>query len=231
MLPFKDIYKKAIDLFDDPIIQRAYVEDTVRWEKLMYPYLLNGVDQFTNPTSISMLLQDVTPPSGQIEVFEGNGGATYSVSGSFVPQEGSDLSFIAGGRYDKGAVFENGTVTFSKEVPIGAKCSIEWYFPGCFNTDFSSASTSTVSGGIIKHNVESILARAVVLTWATNEQNFLLDIKNVLTDSDFKVYSPANSIKAKVEWVEKIRMEHDTLMTNFGWALLSRKYHGGRFYG
>ena len=41
-LSFKSIYEKAINLFDDPIIQRADVEDTVRWEKLMYPHLENA---------------------------------------------------------------------------------------------------------------------------------------------------------------------------------------------
>ena len=52
-LSFKSIYEKAINLFDDPIIQRAYVEDTVRWERLMYPHLENGINQFSNPTKIA----------------------------------------------------------------------------------------------------------------------------------------------------------------------------------
>ena len=67
--------------------------------------------------------------------------------------------------------------------------------------------------------------------WATDEQNFLLDIKNVLTDTDFKIYSPANSIRAKVEWKKSIEYEFDTLKTNLGWELFSRKHHGGSYYG
>ena len=91
MLLFKDIYNKAVNLFDDPIIQKAYVEDTVRWEKLMYPYLQNGVALFVNPTKIAYLLIDQTPPQGKFELFEGNGTDTYTLSTT--PIEDSDFSF------------------------------------------------------------------------------------------------------------------------------------------
>ena len=37
MLAFTDIYNKAINLFDDPIILKSYMEDSIRWEKMMYP--------------------------------------------------------------------------------------------------------------------------------------------------------------------------------------------------
>ena len=230
MLAFKTIYDKAINLFDDPIIQKAYVEDTVRWEKLMYPYLENGIPLFINPTRISYLLVDQTPPKGKLDLFEGNNTATYYLTST--PEENSDFSFLINGVNDYGAVYEpsNNSVTFSKVVPEGNTCSVEWYYPGCFNTDFSSAASPNVSASVIAYRVKEILSRALVLNWATDEQNFLLDIKNVLTDTDFKVYSPANSVRAKVEWKNNIEKEFDTLMNNLGWELYSRKFHGGRYY-
>lgn len=231
MLLFKDIYNKAVNLFDDPIIQKAYVEDTVRWEKLMYPYLQNGVALFVNPTKIAYLLIDQTPPQGKFELFEGNGTDTYTLSTT--PIEDSDFSFMIDGVYDYGANYDSTTqkVKFSKNVPAGSQCSVEWYYSGKFNTDFKSAASPTVPASVIAYKVKEILSRALVLNWATDEQNFLLDIKNVLTDTDFKIYSPANSIKAKVEWKKSIEYEFDTLKNNLGWELFSRKHHGGSYYG
>lgn len=230
MLEFKTIYDKAINLFDDPIIQKAYFEDTVRWEKMMYPYLENGIPLFVNPTRVSYLLVDQTQPTGEFELFEGNGGAQYALHST--PVDKSDFSFLINGINDYGATYNpsDNSVTFSKEVPAGSKCSVEWYYPGCFNTDFSKAASPSVSAAVIAYRVKEILSRALVLNWATDEQNFLLDIKNVLTDTDFKLYSPANSVRAKVEWKKTIEYEFDTLKNNLGWELYSRKYHGGNYY-
>lgn len=230
MLEFKTIYNKAINLFDDPIIQKAYVEDTVRWEKLMYPYLENGVVLFNSPTKIAYLLTNQTSPDGSIQIFEGNGTATYELSTT--PKAGSDFSFIINGLYDYMAQYDESTnsVTFSKPVSVGSKCSVEWYYPGCFNTDFAKAATPTAPADVIAFKVKEILSRALVLNWATNEQNFLLDIKNLLTDTDFKLYSPANSVRAKVEWKKSIEWEFDTMKNNLGWELYDRKQHGGNFY-
>ena len=231
MISYKDIYKRAIKLFDDPIIQKAYVEDKVRFHKLMYPHLMNGLDLFNNPSSVSLALLDQTDPVGQLETLVGDGGDTYTLT--ITPAEGSDMSYIVNGVYDKKASYdpENHTVTFSKVVPEGIPCSVEWYSCGCFNTDFTSVQSPTMSASAISAKVTDILARALVLNWATEEQNYLLDIKNILTDTDFKLYSPANSIRAKCEWVNKVQNDFDTLTNKFSWNLYSRAKHGGRYYG
>lgn len=230
-LTFKSIYEKAINLFDDPIIQRAYVEDAVRFERLMYPHLENGVNQFSNPTKIAYLLIDQKLPTGQVETFVGNGSAEYSVSEGFSPEEGAEFSFHIGNQYDIAAKYENGVVAFSKEIPEGTVCGVEWYSAGQFNTDFKEAASSTTSADVITYKVRDILARALVIAWATNEENYMLDIKNILQDSDFKLYSNANSIRAKVEWLNQLKFQLDSLTTKLAWDVVSRKYHGGNYYG
>lgn len=230
-LTFKSIYEKAINLFDDPIIRRSYIEDTVRWERQMYPHLENGINQFSNPTKIAYLLVDQKLPSGQVEVFDGNGTAVYNVSADFVPEEGAEFSFRIGTQYDHAARYDNGVVTFSREVPAGSKCGIEWYSPGQFNTDFREAASATTPANVIAYKVRDILARALVLAWATNEEDFLLDIRRNLNDTDFKLYSEANSIRSKVEWVNQLKFQLDSLTTKLAWDVVSRKYHGGNYYG
>lgn len=230
MILFKDIYEKAIDLFDDPVIKRAYVEDKVRWYKMMYKYLKNGIGMVNNPTSIAYALLDKTEPHGQIDVFTGNGTAVYSVESGFIPEDGCEFSFLINGRCDKGS-YQGGVVTFSRPVREDEKCSVEWYAPGMINGDFSDCASSTVSGGVISAILEDILADALVLAWATKEQNIVIEIRNVLQDTDFKLYSPANSIKAKISWLESIRFNFNTQINKLGWNLLSRKYSGGKYYG
>ena len=55
--------------------------------------------------------------------------------------------------------------------------------------------------------------------WADKEQNFMLDIRNLLNDTDFKLHSPANSLKSKMDWVNSLRFEIYTLQTKLDWDL------------
>ena len=216
MILFKEIYGKAITLFDDPDIQRAYYEDTVEWEKTMLPYLENYAVLFTK---------------GVLETFDGNGSDSYVLSQP--APENADFSFRIDGEIDQLATYnaETHTVTFSKEVPEGTQCSAEWYYCGSFDSDFSAAASTTTSASMIRASVVDILARALVLNWAENEKNFVLEIRNLLTDTDFRMYSPANSVRAKTEWVKQLRFDFDTMTNKLSWNLFSRAQHGGRFYG
>lgn len=197
----------------------------------MYPHLENGVNQFSNPTKIAYLLVDQKLPTGQVEVFEGNGTAVYNTGADFTPEADADFSFRIGTQYDRSATYENGVVTFSREVPVGSKCEVRWYSAGQFNTDFKEAASATTSASVIAYKVRDILARALVVSWATNEEDFVLDIRRNLNDTDFKLYSEANSIRSKVEWVNQLKFQLDTLTTKLAWDLVSRKYHGGNYYG
>ncbi len=56
----------------------------------------------------------------------------------------------------------------------------------------------------------------------------MLDIRNLLTDTDFKLYSPANSLKSKKEWVESLRYEIYSLQTKLDWDFrnINKSYYG-----
>lgn len=229
MILFKEIYHKAISLFDDPDIKLAYFQDTVRWQKIMYEYLQSGIVLFQNPTKVVYLLEDQNPPIGKLEIFEGDN--TDTVTLSTIPLENSDFSCMIAGVYEKGVYDkETNTVKFDKIIPSGTQCSVEWYYGGDFASNFESAKSSTVPTKVIVSKVKDILAHALVVAWAENETNFVLDIKNLLTDTDFKLYSPANSVKSKVEWLRSLKANFNTLQNKLCWDLLSRKFTGGNFY-
>ena len=43
---FSDVYTKAIALFDDPRITKAYETDRVQFSKIMYTYMQNGTGYY-----------------------------------------------------------------------------------------------------------------------------------------------------------------------------------------
>lgn len=229
MILFEDIFNRAVNLFDDPDIQRAYEINPVEFSKIMRPYLINGLGMFANPTTVSSRLINYSEAQGKLEVFEGDGGATYVLS--TVPVENAVLSFFIGNTPDPMAEYnaDSGMVTFSTDVLFGTKCSVEWYYAGAFNTDFSGFS-SNISPLFIENRTKDILAHCLLIGWAENEKNFLLDIRNILTDTDFKLYSPANSVRAKTEWYQNIREGLNDLTQKLSWDLWSGAI-GGRQIG
>ena len=70
---FSEIYTKAVALFDDPQITKAYQFNRVLFEKKMYTYLQNALAMFNNPLIISTKLSNHNLPEGVMETFEGNG--------------------------------------------------------------------------------------------------------------------------------------------------------------
>ena len=233
MILFKDIYARAINLFDDPDINRAYVHNKVVFGKMMYEHLVNGIQLFQDPTAIAWELNDKTPPSGTMEIFSGDEVNEGKVALGSTPLENSDMVVMVNGKIDSKATYdaETNTVTLSQEVTSEDEVSVEWYFGGQFNTDFASSATALVSSAIIGSKVQDILARALVVAWAEKNKNFILEIRNVLTDTDFKIYSPANSTTSKIEWVKNLRKDLDTLTTKLGWDLHSVSRRAGRYYG
>lgn len=232
MILFRDIYEKAIYLFNDPDIQKAYDEHKIRFEKLMYDYLQNGLILFSDPTAISSQLIDQTPPSGQMEIIDGENTDTYTLTMN-KPMENSRIVAMIAGEVDKFAEYnyQDNSIKFSKVVPAGVECSVEWYFGGQFNTDFSGATSSTVSKEFIISKVKDILARCLVVCWAEENENYILEIRNILTDTDFKLHAPANAVRSKIEWVKDLRWELDTMRNKLGWNLFSRSRGAGRYYG
>ena len=70
------------------------------------------------------------------------------------------------------------------------------------------------------------MAHCTLLAWCEKEKNFILDIRNLLTDNDFKIYSPANSIKAKLDWFKNIQEELDDLICKLGWDMRGTRKGG-----
>lgn len=227
MITNKSVYSRAVHLIDDPDISNAYSNNIIQFQKIMYPFLENGVSIITAPTGVSALLSAQTPPKGQTEVIEGTGDTTYVLSTT--PLEDSDIVAYIDNKIDNGIIYnaEDNSITFSSPLSLGTAAAVEWYYGGAFTGDFS-----TINGNFplssLEQRVIDLLARATVISWADKERNFLLDIRNLLNDTDFQLHSPANSLRAKTEWVKELRLEIFNLQNKLDWDLRNRNrsYYG-----
>ena len=57
------------------------------------------------------------------------------------------------------------------------------------------------------NEVKDILARLLVKSWAESERNLLLDIRNIMQDSDFKITGNDKILNAKNAWVDQLDSE------------------------
>lgn len=220
-IPFQDIYAKAIGLFDDPKITIAYNSNLMQFYKLMYVYLQNSISLFNNPLSVVQLISNFEEPNGQMEIFESDGTQTvFVLDESFQLKENSIYHYVANGEEVNGMLDkENRTVTFPLSLKKGEQYSIEQYCVGQFNCEFAAMGASKLEQINIINNIKDILARLLIKSWGENKRNFLLDIQNILTDSDFSVHSSSNALRAKNSWIEQLDGEILQYQNKLAWNI------------
>lgn len=229
MIQFSDIYERTVNLIDDPDINRAYLTNTIEFQKIMYNFLINGLSYITHPIKVTDALAQYNKPTGETEVGACEAGKqTYNIEMD-IPED-AEVVFYIDTPNKKGVLVKqqaeatynatDKTVTFTKPVSDGEQYEIEWYKAGEFTADFTQAGAAI--GSSMTKRVIEILARTTVIAWAEKEQNFLLDIRNLLNDTDFKLHSPANSLKTKTEWVNSLQFEIYSLQNRLDWDLRNR---------
>lgn len=229
MIQFSDIYERTVNLIDDPDINRAYLTNTIEFQKIMYNFLINGLSYFSNPIKVSDALAQYDEPTGETEVGKcETGKQTYNVTMD-IPED-AEIVFYIDTPNKKGVLIKHQTeatydataktVEFANPVNDGEQYEIEWYKAGAFTADFVAAGKAI--GDSMTKRVTEILARTTVIAWAEKEQNFLLDIRNLLNDTDFKLHSPANSLKTKTDWVKDLQFEIYSLQNKLDWDLRNR---------
>ena len=221
VISFKDIYTKAIGLFDDPKITAAYNSNLIQFYKLMYVYLQYSISLFNNPLSVMKLISNFEEPTGQMEIFEADGiSKEFELDSEFQIKENSSYEYIANGeRVNAKFNKDTRTVIFEEVLPIGQQYSFEQYSIGKIECDLGDNGLSTMVQINILNCIKDILARLLVKTWGENTRNFLLDIQNILTDSDFNVHSASSALKAKNEWLNQLDREILQYQNKLAWNI------------
>lgn len=228
MILFTEVFKRAVNLFDDPDIRQNYYLDPVSFQKQMLPFLLNGKDTITSPTILADELVSVSDPQGFQEEFEGTGEKTYHLSTE--PIDGSAFSYKINGKSTSGLYNkETNEVTFSQAVKEGDKCTVTWFYAGAFTSEFNVGLRGDFPREVFLERLKEILAHKTLETWAEQEMNRALEFRNILSDADMTFYSPANSLKEKRNWYKNLQAETDTLLSELNWRIFATPNGGSNF--
>lgn len=231
MILFSTIFDKAFNLFDDPDISKKYYYDQAGFQHVLLQYLLVAKDKFTTPTVIADKLCQYDEAVGYMESDNGDGTAHY-VLNQPVAHEGVGVGFTykIGGEFVSGTYnADDNSVTFDRAVTAEEEWSVAWFYAGAFTADFSEGFTRDIPLAPIISHVINILAYGLLSVWGDKEVGRVLEVRNILTDTDFKMYSPANSARAKVEWRNQMNRDMDTLIAELSWRIMGTPSGGSRF--
>lgn len=229
---FSDVYRKAIALFDDPRITTAYETNPLQFDKIMYTYLQNAISMFNNPLSVSLRLSQYKEPKGTMQIFEGDGkNNSFELDPEFIVLENSVYNYIEGDIMVQGTIDKDtNTVTFPDVLAEGKQYAVEQYYVGEFTDDFTGLTAKNVQGTtLVVGYVKDILARLLVKAWGEEERNMLLDIRNLMQDSEFKIMSNDRILKAKNEWIDQLDSEIYNYQNRLAWQI--RFMGGSKFIG
>lgn len=231
MILFYDIFELAFSLFDDPDISQKYFNDQAGFQRDMLDFLKVGKNKFTSPTAITDKLLYTDDAVGYTETDSGTGTDTYVLEQQVANQGiGVGFTYMIGnervhGSYDA----ETNSVTFCREVTADETWTVSWFYAGAYTADFSGCFRSDFPMSAIMDKVKTILAYALLSAWGDKEVGRVLEVRNILTDTDFKLASPANSARAKVAWRNQMNRDMDTLVSELNWRIMSTPKGGYTF--
>lgn len=220
---FSDIYEKAFALFDDPKITIAYQTNRIQFNKLMYTFMQNALSMFVNPASIAVKLASFKEPYGALETFEADGKSnTFTLDADFdLIKEGTEYVFYENNMQVKGEIdYENRTVTFPDVLPQGQEYGFEEYYCGEFTGEFDHYHMNYNKGDtMITSQVIGIMARLLIKAWGEEKRNMLLDIQNIMQDSDFKLTGNDKILNAKNAWINQLDTEILAIQNRLAWSV------------
>lgn len=82
---------------------------------------------------------------------------------------------------------------------------------------------------MVEQMVQNILARLLVKAWGEEERNMLLDIRNIMQDSDFKLTGNDKILTSKNAWINQLDSEVLQYQNRLAWMI--RFMDGSRMIG
>lgn len=231
MILFSTIFNRSFQLFDDPDLNKKYYYDEAGFQYLMLQFLEIAKNKFMSPTAIVDKLHEVSPSVGYTESDNGNGSATYVLNQTVVNDGvGVGFTYKIGNEFVKGEYDpSNNSVTFPRKIFADETWSVTWFYAGAFTADFSSCLRGDFPINVLLEYIVNILAYGILSVWGDKEVGRVLEVRNILTDTDFKMYSPANSARAKVEWRNQMNRDMDTLISELNWRIMGTPSGGSNF--
>ena len=205
---FTDIYASVLTKIQDrKNLDALKQRDEFLFYQKMYNYMLEGIAEYTNPTSIYPILADRIDAKYVTKEFElTTASSVFTLTDDLLLTDNSLIrcrinNNIAEFTYDKDAK----TITILNPPVSAYTVLFEKYIIGMFNLGLTDRQLS-------------ILSAQTVYVWALQVSNNEEDITRLLLDTDFKMASEATVTKAKTDWVNSYKEKANMLMNSNDWG-------------
>lgn len=219
---FINIYTEAINRIEDPRLTKRFQESVIGFCDIMYNFLVDAIPNFTTPSFVISKLSNITNPIHYNQSYICNGVDTvflvqYPIKNTGIIEVDVDGNNKVGFTVN----YQTSTVILDIAPIKNATLNIKYYEDGFFNEDLSGEEIG-------------ILSDILIYCWATKEENYLLDIRRLLQDTDFKLHNAAQSISGKIGWINNLRETWQKRMNNYAWnqrydnSFVKNFWKGGR---
>lgn len=208
---FTKIYERTMSQYIDDFALKKYNGSIIAMNQDLQSYLLSAIPEFNVPISIIEKIQDYTEAQGMSEEFTGDGETTTFVL-STEPMENSIIEvsidstvFPDGYNYDA----ETKTITFDIPPEENINISISWYFCGEFTNDLNLTE-------------QSILSDLMVWKWLVRERDNIADIRRLLRDTDYSLWSEEKTMTSKATLADIAREKASKSMKQYAWSIYNK---------
>lgn len=208
---FTKIYERTLSQYIDDFALKKYNGSIIAMNQDLQSYLLSAIPEFNTPISITEKIQDYSEAEGKTEEFTGDG-VTTSFTLSTEPIENSIIevtvdSIVATNGYEYNE--ETKTVSFDVAPEENVEILISWYFCGEFTNDLN----------LIEQN---ILSDLMVWKWLLRERDNIADIRRLLRDTDYSLWSEDKTMTSKAKLADIAREKASKSMKQYAWSIYNK---------
>lgn len=208
---FTKIYERTMSQYIDDFALKKYNGSIIAMNQDLQSYLLSAIPEFNTPISIIEKIQDYTEAEGASEEFIGDGETTSFIL-STEPLENSIIeisvdSIIIQDGYEYNT--ETKTITFDTPPEENVQILISWYFCGEFTNDLN----------LIE---QGILSDLMVWKWLVRERDNIADIRRLLRDTDYSLWSEEKTMTSKATLADIAREKASKSMKQYAWSIYNK---------
>ena len=208
---FTKIYERTLSQYIDDFALKKYNGSIIAMNQDLQSYLLSAIPEFNTPISIIGKIQDYSEAEGKTEEFTGDGIttsfvlSTEPIENSIIEVTIDSIVVTDGYEYDE----ETKTISFDVAPEENVEILISWYFSGEFTNDLN----------LIEQN---ILSDLMVWKWLLRERDNIADIRRLLRDTDYSLWSEDKTMTSKAKLADIAREKASKSMKQYAWSIYNK---------
>ena len=208
---FTKIYERTLSQYIDDFALKKYNGSIIAMNQDLQSYLLSAIPEFNTPISIIGKIQDYSEAEGKTEEFTGDGVttsfvlSTEPIENSIIEVTIDSIEMTNGYENDE----ETKTISFDIAPEENVEILISWYFSGEFTNDLN----------LIEQN---ILSDLMVWKWLLRERDNIADIRRLLRDTDYSLWSEDKTMTSKAKLADIAREKASKSMKQYAWSIYNK---------